>query len=606
MFRIVGPKAKDLCDAHLRPTRRDLLRVGGAGMLGLSLGSLLEIAVGSSRGRRRCHSHRRAGGGPGWGKAKSIIMVYLQGGPSHLDLWDPKPGAAENIRSTFKNIGTKIPGVNFTEILPKLAQINDRFTMIRSMSYTPNGLFNHTAAIYQMMTGYTTDKVSPSGQLEPPNGQDFPNFGSQIVRLKPPTEPMLPFVMLPRPLQESNVVGKGGSAGFLGKGFDPYTLYPDGDDMDMAKMDHIKVDDLKMRPDVFAVRMQRRAKLRDMINAQMPAVEKAVEKEHLDEYYTRALSLVTSGRARDAFDLSQEADATRDKYGRNTFGQSCLLARRLIEAGTRVVEVIWPKVANSDNHSWDHHADLTKRMQDPVRPAARHRPLRPDRRHGQARHARRHAPGGHRRIRPQPHQGRQHLRQRQHRRRPRPLALLLHVGHGRRRHQARLRPRQERRHRLLADRKPGPPDRNPGHDLPRLRHPPRDDRVQPPQPAAELGESTSRDIAIRVAGAPTRSKIRCPQPWTNRRPFSANRNQVGGRMAALLGLDLKPSPPDDRSSQAAARSSKSSAGNRLIPSLKSGEGPPKAPVGCQTPPDRFRYHGRDDERRRQERHSHIG
>jgi hypothetical protein len=230
------------------------------------------------------------------------------------------------------------------------------------MAYTPNGLFNHTAAIYQMMTGYTTDKVSPSGQLEPPNAQDFPNFGSQIVRLHPPTEPMLPFVMLPRPLQESNVVGKGGSAGFLGKAYDPYTLFPDGDDMDMAKMDRIKVDDLKMRPDVFAVRLERRAKLRDLIDSQMPAVEKAVEKENLDEYYARALNLVTSGRARDAFDLSLEPDALRDQYGRNTFGQSCLLARRLIQAGTRVVEVIWPKIANSDNHSWDHHADLTKRM----------------------------------------------------------------------------------------------------------------------------------------------------------------------------------------------------------------------------------------------------
>jgi uncharacterized protein (DUF1501 family) len=362
MFRIIGPKAKDLCDAHLRPSRRDILRVGGAGMLGLSLGSVLKLQSIQAAGAGAASSTASLGGGPGWGKAKSIIMVYLQGGPSHLDLWDPKPDAAENIRSTFKNIGTKIPGIHFTEILPKLAGMNDRFTMIRSMAYTPNGLFNHTAAIYQMMTGYTTDKVSPSGQLEPPNAQDFPNFGSQIVRLKPPKEPMLPFVMLPRPLQESNVVGKGGSAGFLGKGFDPYTLFPDGDDMDMTKMDHIKIDDLKMRPDVFAVRMERRAKLRDMINAQMPAVEKAVEKEHLDEYYERALSLVTSGRARDAFDLSQESDATRDKYGRNTFGQSCLLARRLIEAGTRVVEVIWPKVANSDNHSWDHHADLTKRM----------------------------------------------------------------------------------------------------------------------------------------------------------------------------------------------------------------------------------------------------
>jgi hypothetical protein len=360
MFRIVGPNAKDLCDAHLRPSRRDILRVGGAGMLGMSLGSLLKLqsvqAVGTAV------AGAPAGDGPGWGKAKSVIMVYLQGGPSHLDMWDPKPDAPENIRSTFKNIGTKLPGVSFTEILPKLAEMNDRFTMIRSMAYTPNGLFNHTAAIYQMMTGYTTDKVSPSGQLEPPNGQDFPNFGSQIVRLHPPTEPMLPIVKLPRPQQESNVVGKGGSAALLGKAFDPYTLFPEGDDMDMAKMDRIKVDDLKMRPDVFAVRLERRAKLRNLIDAQMPAVEKAVEKENLDEYYARALNLVTSGRARDAFDLSLEPDALRDQYGRNTFGQSCLLARRLIQAGTRVVEVIWPKIANSDNHSWDHHADLTKRM----------------------------------------------------------------------------------------------------------------------------------------------------------------------------------------------------------------------------------------------------
>jgi hypothetical protein len=179
---------------------------------------------------------------------------------------------------------------------------------------------------------------------------------------------MLPFVMLPRPLQESNVVGKGGSAGFLGKAYDPYTLYPDGDDMDMNKMDRIKIDDLKMRPDVFSVRLERRAKLRELINEQMPAVEKAVEKENLDEYYQRAINLVTSGRARDAFDLAQEPDSLRDKYGRNTFGQSCLLARRLVEAGTRVVEVVWPKVANSDNHSWDVHTGLSARMRNQSAP----------------------------------------------------------------------------------------------------------------------------------------------------------------------------------------------------------------------------------------------
>ena len=184
-------------------------------MLGMTLGTMF---------RAQSLAGEVAPGG-GWGKAKSVIMVYLQGGPSHLDLWDPKENVPDNVRSAFRSIPTRIPGVHFTELLPKLAQVNDKFTMIRSMSYTPNGLFNHTAAIYQMMTGYTTDKVSPSGQLEPPSPKDFPNFGSQIVRLKPQTEPMLPFVMLPRPLQESNVIGKGGTGGFLGKSFDPYTLF---------------------------------------------------------------------------------------------------------------------------------------------------------------------------------------------------------------------------------------------------------------------------------------------------------------------------------------------------------------------------------------------
>jgi len=354
MIIVPGQAGKDLCDRSLGVTRRDLLRIGGSGLLGMSLGGMLQLqarAAGSADAPR-----------PGWGRAKSIIMVYLQGGPSHLDLWDPKDGVPDNVRSVFKPIDTKTPGLQFTEILPKLALVTDKLTMIRSMSYTPNGLFNHTAAIYQMMTGYTTDKVSPSGQLEPPSPKDFPNFGSQIINLKPPTEPMLPFVMLPRPLQESNVVGKGGAAGFLGKAFDPYTLYPDGDDMDLAKMDKIRVDDLQLRPEVFSMRLERRAKLRQAIDAGMPDMEKAVSDYKLNEYYDKALRLVISGRAREAFDIAQEPDKLRDMYGRNTFGQSCLLARRLVEAGTRVVEVIWPKVANSDNHSWDHHTDLSKRM----------------------------------------------------------------------------------------------------------------------------------------------------------------------------------------------------------------------------------------------------
>ena len=173
---------------------------------------------------------------------------------------------------------------------------------------------------------------------------------------------MLPFVMLPRPLQESNVIGKGGNAGFLGRAYDPYTLYPPGDDMDMTKMDKIKVDDLSMAPGVFSYRLKRRARLRDTINEAMPEIDKAVEDYQLNEYYAKAIDLIVSGRAREAFDLEQEPFQLRERYGQNTFGQSCLLARRLIEAGTRVVEVIWPKVANSDNHSWDVHSNLSKRM----------------------------------------------------------------------------------------------------------------------------------------------------------------------------------------------------------------------------------------------------
>jgi uncharacterized protein (DUF1501 family) len=352
MLVIPGRSGKDTCDGI---TRRELLRVGGSAMLGLGLADFfgLQKAAADTHGST---------GGPGFGKAKSVILVYLQGGPSHLDLWDPKDGVPDNVRSVFKQIPTKTPGVNVTEIMPKFAQVTDKATLIRSMSYTPVGLFNHTAAIYQMLTGWTTDKVSPSGQLEPPTPKDFPNVGCNIVRLKPPTVPMLPFVMMPRPLQESNVVGKGGTAGFLGRAYDPYYLYPAGDDMDMAKMDRVKIDDLRLRPEVSSQRLERRASLRETVAHGMPALEKATAKYDLDEYYGKALGLVISGRARDAFDLTKESPAMRERYGKNTFGQCLLLARRLIEAGTRFVEVNWPKVANSDNHSWDVHAGLSNRM----------------------------------------------------------------------------------------------------------------------------------------------------------------------------------------------------------------------------------------------------
>ncbi|MEO2010249.1 MAG: DUF1501 domain-containing protein [Pirellulaceae bacterium] len=356
MLVIPGQRGRDLCDAGL--SRRQLMQVGGSSLLGLSLAQMLKSADGAESST----------GGPGFGKAKSVILLYLQGGPSHLELWDPKDNVPDNVRSVFKQIPSKVSGAEVTELMPKFAQVTDKLTLIRSMSYTPVGLFNHTAAIYQMHTGYTADKVSPSGQLEPPTPKDFPTFGSQVTRLRPPTVSMLPFVMMPRPLQESNVVNKAGTAGFLGRGFDPYYLFPPGDDLDMEKMDKINVSDLKLRPEVTSSRLQRRSRLRELISNGMPDIEKAVKDYDLDTYYQSALSLISSGRARDAFDLRRETEAMRNQYGRNTFGQCCLLARRLVEAGTRVVEVIWPKVANSDRHSWDVHTGLTARMKNESAP----------------------------------------------------------------------------------------------------------------------------------------------------------------------------------------------------------------------------------------------
>jgi hypothetical protein len=219
------------------------------------------------------------------------------------------------------------------------------------MSYTPAGLFNHTAAIYQMMTGWAPDKVSPSGQLEPPSPRDFPHMGCQISKMRPPEGPMLPFVEMPRPLQESNVIGKGGAAGFLGKAWDPYRLYQDPNK-------DIRLEDLSLRPEVTPDRLKDRFELLKGINGSMKDLDKAVSSYALNEYYGKAYDLVLSGKARDAFDLSKEPDKVRDRYGRTTFGQGALLCRRLIEAGTRFVQLNWPAVANGNPEidAWDTHA----------------------------------------------------------------------------------------------------------------------------------------------------------------------------------------------------------------------------------------------------------
>ena len=331
-----------LCDGF---SRREFLRVGGAAMLGISLPQVLSLQAKANAAVAPAVPLN------GWGKANSVILLFLQGGPSHIDIWDPKPNAPSNIRGEFNPIPTNVPGIQLSETMPKLAKQMDKACLIRSVSYTPAGLFNHTAAMYQMVTGETPDKVAPSGQLDPPSPADHPNAAAHIAKFKPPEEPMLAAVQLPRPMQESNIIGKGGNAGFLGRAYDPYFLFQDPNK-------EIKLDDLTLRPEVPPMRLQRRKTLLETINANMPEIDKVADDYALNEYYEKAYDLILSQKARNAFDLSQETDEMRDKYGRHTFGQSVLLARRLVEAGTRFVQVNWPSVANGNPNdtAFDTHA----------------------------------------------------------------------------------------------------------------------------------------------------------------------------------------------------------------------------------------------------------
>lgn len=337
------------CDG---PSRREFLRVGSIGLFGLGLAHFFSWQKALAANPSEVADLT---GMKGFGAAKSVILLFLQGGPSHIDIWDPKPDAPSNIRGEFQAIKTKVPGIWLSETMPLLAQQVDKCTLIRSMSYTPKGLFNHTAAIYQMLTGYPPDKVSPSGQLEPPSPADFPTAGSQVSKLKPPTEPVLPFVEMPRPLQESGVIGKGGAAGFLGKAYDPYRFYQDPNKS-------YDVNDLTLRNEIPPDRLKERFELLKGINKSMPELEKALSGSALNEYYGKAYDLVLSGKAREAFNLDKEPASVRERYGRTTFGQGALLARRLIEAGTRFVQLNWPAVANGNPEldAWDTHASNFK------------------------------------------------------------------------------------------------------------------------------------------------------------------------------------------------------------------------------------------------------
>jgi hypothetical protein len=331
----IGTRAGRLCDG---PSRRELLTVGTLGLAGLTLPDFLHARAASKPGRKA----------NGFGAAEGVILLYLQGSPSHIDLWDPKPEAPAGIRGEFKPIRTAVAGMLLTEVLPLLARQARHFTLIRSLGVKPRGLANHGAAIYMLMTGHDPSNFSPTGLAVAPSREDLPSVGALATRCRPAPRGALNYVALCGPVREGAVSGVGQGAGLLGGAHDPFTMYED-------PTSPLRMEGLKLPPDTTLGRLRGRIELRSALGGR-----KRIGRADFDGYYGQALSLLSAPRTLRAFKLEAEPPAVRDRYGRTRFGQSCLLARRLIEAGSRFVQVNWPAGSDSEpaagpDGSWDTH-----------------------------------------------------------------------------------------------------------------------------------------------------------------------------------------------------------------------------------------------------------
>lgn len=353
MLSILG-RAGRLCDSL---SRRELLSVGSLSLLGLSLPQLLH--------RRAAASTTDVRTLPGFGGAESVILIYLQGSPSHIDLWDPKPDAPTDFRGEFSPIATSAPGIQLGEVLPKLAQQAKHFSLIRSIGVDPKGLRNHGAAIYMLMTGHDPTNFSPTGLAVPPSRADLPSMAANVAKHRPPVPGKFANVAVCSPVRERNENGVGQSAGLLGAAYDPFAMYDD-------PTQPIKIDGLDLPEQITIARLQGRTDLKTQVEAALRGKLQATPgapTAAFDAYYDTALSLIQSDGAVRAFRLEDESPAVRDRYGRHRFGQSCLLARRLVEAGTRFVQVTWP--ARSDDEpmegpdgSWDTHRNNFPMLRD--------------------------------------------------------------------------------------------------------------------------------------------------------------------------------------------------------------------------------------------------
>ncbi len=320
----IGSDRVQLCDGY---TRRGALRVGGLGFLGLSLPGLL-----------------RADNGAAPRREKACILFYLQGGQSQLDVWDLKPDAPEGIRGEFRPVRTNVPGIEITEHLPRLAQLAARYAIIRSMTHAAT---NHNPGGYRALTAGIPARDTVNLGASP---DDLPHPGAVVSLLQPAKRAVPTFVQLSAPL-----VGDGGAqmpgqgAGMLKARYEP--LRVTGDPSHPA----FQVEELSLPEGVGGARFQARRDLLKTVEGAFPLIRESPAIGRLDQFYQRAFNLVTSPEARRAFDLSQEPDRVRDRYGRHVHGQRLLLARRLIESGVRLVTVYWGGPLNNPDDFWDTH-----------------------------------------------------------------------------------------------------------------------------------------------------------------------------------------------------------------------------------------------------------
>ncbi len=318
------------CHRHtIGLTRRELLQVGYSGLIGCGLPSLFAA-------RRAAAESPRATGLTG--RAKSVIIIFLTGAPSHLDTFDLKPESPTEVRGDFRPIATSAPGVEICEHLPGLAARAHQFAIVRSMTH---GFPSHEHATHMVLTGI--DKMPP-GATHMASRHDWPCYASGFDYLRRGGDGVPSGVMLPTYL--NNGYGfSGQSAGLLGATYDPWQITQDPNDP------NFRIDILNLPIGLTADQIVRRQNLLAEIDRQRDDLAAAAQSRQYHDQQHQAMSLLTSGKIAGAFSLEREPAAVRDRYGRHLFGQSLLLARRLAEAGVPVVQANMGRMNNWDTHN---------------------------------------------------------------------------------------------------------------------------------------------------------------------------------------------------------------------------------------------------------------